>query len=248
VLLKETIERVAPGETGDIQVWLRAGELRCDGLLVSSGRRPNVAGLDLDRAGVVATARGIVVDDQLRTSTPHIYACGDVTGSFQFTHYAAWQAFIAVRNALLPGSSRGIKETTPWTIFTDPEIAQVGLDEAAARRQHGDAVEVTVWPMARVDRAVTEGELEGFIKIIHRADGTLLGASIACRRAGDLAQEFAVGLNAGLKVNQLASAIHVYPTYGFGVQQALAEAVVGRLGAGASGAVITRLAQGWPFG
>ena len=121
------------------------GEARAETILVAAGRRPNVEGLGLDRAGVAHSDRGIPVDDRLRTNVPHIYAAGDVLGGEQFSHVAGWQAFEAARNALLPGSSSGRVNPMAWVTFTDPEVAQVGLSEsgrACATRRDDDRHDV----------------------------------------------------------------------------------------------------------
>ncbi|MBI2941093.1 MAG: FAD-dependent oxidoreductase [Chloroflexi bacterium] len=235
--LGATVERVAAAGEG-IRVEVGGESILADALLVAAGRRPRLAAVDLDRAGIKWSPQGIVVDEYLQTTRPHIYACGDAIGSFQFTHYAGWQGAMAVRNALLPGRSRGRRDTVPWTIFTDPEIAQVGLDEEQARQRFGATVRVTRWGIDRIDRAVAEGETEGFLKLIHRPNGALLGATLLCKRAGELAQELSVALTSGVRLGDLAGAIHVYPTYGFGLQQAAAEAVYDRLTSGAMGRVI----------
>ncbi|MFQ5596170.1 MAG: dihydrolipoyl dehydrogenase family protein [Anaerolineae bacterium] len=218
-------------------------ELVGDALLVAIGRRPNVDGLDLERAGVAYTANGIQVDDYLRTTQRHIYAAGDCTGGFQFTHYAGWQAFMAARNALLPGSSTGVTDRVPWATFTDPEVAHVGLNEAQARERFGDAVMICEWPMAQVDRAVAEGDTAGFIKLVHKPDGTLLGATIVAGRAGEMIHEWVVALERGLKVGDMAGIIHVYPTYSTGAMQAAAAIRVANLLSGTSGRVIRGLGR-----
>ena len=214
-----------------------------DVLLVVAGRRPNVNGLDLEKAGIAYSPRGIQVDDHLRTSQPHIYAAGDCIGSFQFTHYAGWQAAMATRNALLPGASTGVTDLVPWTTFTDPEVAHVGLAEAEARQEYPDDVLTCDWPMARVDRARTEGDTRGFIKLVHKKDGTLLGATIVAARAGEMITEWIVALHRGLKVGDLADVIHVYPTYSTASMQAAAAVRVDRLLRGTSGRVIRGLAR-----
>ncbi len=218
-------------------------ELVGDALLVAAGRRPNVDGLDLERAGLTYSERGIRVDDYLRTSQRHIYAAGDCLGSHQFAHYAGWQGFIAARNALLPGASRGVTDLVPWTTFTDPEVAHVGLTEAQARDKLGDAVMTCEWPMEKVDRAWAEGDTAGFMKLVHKKDGTLLGATIVAGRAGETLHEWIVALGLGLKVGDLASAIHVYPTYSTASMQASAAAGVARWLGSASGRVMRGLAR-----
>jgi pyruvate/2-oxoglutarate dehydrogenase complex dihydrolipoamide dehydrogenase (E3) component len=140
--LKSNVERTWQDGSG---IHLTAGgkEIVCDGVLVAVGRRPNVDGLGLEKAGVKYGKQGIQVDRNLRTSQPHIYAAGDCLGGFQFSHYAGWQGFIAVRNALLPGSSKGITDQVPWTTFTDPEVAHVGMTEDQARQKLSDDVSLS---------------------------------------------------------------------------------------------------------
>ncbi|HSR35398.1 MAG TPA: FAD-dependent oxidoreductase, partial [Anaerolineae bacterium] len=171
-------ELVWKDQDGGIHAGAGGSGLASDALLVATGRRPNVNGLDLEKAGVTYSAEGIQVDDKLRTSQPHIYAAGDCIGSHQFTHYAGWQAAMAVRNALLPGTSKGVTEQVPWTTFTEPEVAHAGLTEAQAREKFGDDVLTCDWPMAKVDRARSEGDTAGFLKLVHLKNGTLLGTTI----------------------------------------------------------------------
>ena len=226
-------------------IHLLAGddELVGDVLFVATGRRPNVDGLGLEQAGVAYSAKGIQVDDHLRTSQRRIYAAGDVIGRHQFTHYAGWQAVIAVRNALLPGASKGIPERVPWTTFTDPEVAHVGLTEAQAQDKFGDEVVMHEWPMARVDRAQSEGDTAGFIKLVYRKDGTLLGATVVAGRAGEMIHEWIVALERGLKVGDLSGVIHVYPTYSTANWQVAAAIRVEQLLGGTSGQIVRGLAR-----
>ncbi len=164
------------GHGGAIVRTTEVGEVGGDALLVATGRRPNVDTMDLPRAGVAFTAERVLVDKVLRTNIKHIYAAGDVVGGPQFTHYAGYQAFVAARNALFPGASKGIVESVPWTTFTDPELARAGLSEAEARQKHREAgMSVSVMPMEHVDRAVVENDAEGFIKVVHKKDGTVVG-------------------------------------------------------------------------
>ena len=226
-----------------IHVMAGQDEVVGDVLLVVAGRRPNVDGLALEKAGIAYSAEGIQVDKYLRTSQRHIYAAGDCTGSYQFTHYAGWQAAMAVRNALLPGASPGVTDRVPWTTFTDPEVAHIGLTEGEARTTHGGDVLTCDWPMARVDRARTDGAIAGFIKLVHKKDGTLLGATIVAERAGEMITEWIVALHRGLQVGDLADVIHVYPTYSTASMQAAAAIRVDRLLRGTSGRVIRGLAR-----
>ncbi len=212
-----------------------------DALLLAVGRRPTVAGLDLERAGVAYSADGIQVNQNPQTSQRHIYAAGDCTGGPQFAHYAGWQASLAVRNALLPGASRAVRDQVPWTTFTDPEVAHVGLTERDARERFGEGVMTFEWPMALVDRARTDGDTSGFIKLVHQRDGRLLGATVVARRAGDMIQEWTLAMRKKIKVGELSDVIHVYPTYSVAGQQAAAAIRVDRLMSGASGWLVRRL-------
>jgi pyruvate/2-oxoglutarate dehydrogenase complex dihydrolipoamide dehydrogenase (E3) component len=240
--LKSSVERT--WQIGD-DVHLTAGgeEIVCDTLLVAVGRRPNVDGLDLEKAGVKYGKQGIQVDRNLRTSQPHIYAAGDCLGGFQFSHYAGWQGFIAARNALLPGSSKGITDQVPWTTFTDPEVAHVGMTEEQARQKLGNDVFTNIWPMKRVDRALNEAEDVGFLKLVYRKDRKLLGVTIVAAKAGEMVNEWVVAMKHNFKVDELASVIHVYPTYSTASMQASAAILVKRLLGGLSGEVVKRLAH-----
>jgi pyruvate/2-oxoglutarate dehydrogenase complex dihydrolipoamide dehydrogenase (E3) component len=227
----------------DIHIVAGGEEIVGDALLVAIGRRPNVVGLELEKAGVVYSAKGIEVDDHLRTSQKHIFAAGDCIGSYQFTHYAGWQGFMAVRNALLPGASRGVSERVPWTTFTDPEVAHVGLTEEQARKKFGDTFNTLEWPMERVDRAQAEGDTAGFVKLVHKKDGTLLGATIVAGRAGEMIHEWILALEHNLRVGDLAGVIHVYPTYSTASMQAAAAIRVQQWLSSPSGRVIRHLAR-----
>lgn len=198
------------------------GALQGDRLLVALGRRPNVAGLGLEQAGVrYDTRRGIAIDPYLRTSAPHIFACGDVTGPYRFTHAAGFQAAAAVRNALFPRlKSRARLDPMPWTTFTDPEVARVGQTEAEARRSNGGVLVLRA-AFAHADRALAEGHTEGFVKLLVTPwRGRILGAHIVGPQAGELIQEVTLAMRNGLGVRALADTIHVYPTLAMAVQQA----------------------------
>jgi pyruvate/2-oxoglutarate dehydrogenase complex dihydrolipoamide dehydrogenase (E3) component len=178
----------------------------------------------------------------LRTNVKHIYAAGDVVGGPQFTHYAGYQAFIAARNALFPGASKGVAESVPWTTFTDPEIARVGLTEAQARDKYRSAdVGVRFMPMERVDRAVTENDTAGFVKIVHRKNGAVVGATVVAERAGETIHEWALAISNRLKMSDLASTIHVYPTYSIANQQLASAYSVESFLEGRTGSLLKRL-------
>jgi pyruvate/2-oxoglutarate dehydrogenase complex dihydrolipoamide dehydrogenase (E3) component len=216
-------------------------EAKGDLLLIAAGRRPNIDGLDLEKAGVKYTESGITVDGELRTSVSHIYAAGDVLGGYEFSHFAGWQAFQAVRNALLPGHSSGHSDVVPWVTFTDPEVAHVGLGEQQARSQYADDLKVHRLPIEKIDRAVCEDDRNGFIKILAKSDGAILGATIIGERAGEAITEIVLAMKHGLTVGDVAGTIHPYPTYSTGVQLATTDMAIQKRLSGTSGRIIRRL-------
>ncbi len=186
-----------------------------DALLVAVGRRPNSEGLGLDALGIALDERGgVEVDEFLRTSIPTIYACGDVIAPYQFTHTASHEAWYASVNALF-GPFKRFKvdySVIPWTTFTDPEVARVGLNEQEADRQ-GIAVEVTRYNLEELDRALADGEGRGFVKVLTSpGKDRILGATIVGHHAGDLLSEFITAMKWGLGLKKIMSTIHVYPT------------------------------------
>jgi pyruvate/2-oxoglutarate dehydrogenase complex dihydrolipoamide dehydrogenase (E3) component len=192
----------SPGSTVEVTV---------DAVIVAVGRRPNVEGLNLEAAGVSYDARhGVQVNDLLQTTNRHIYAAGDVCLKWKFTHAADAAARIVIQNALFLGRKRVSTLTMPWCTYTDPEVAHVGLSAEDAK-QRNDAIETYTQPMSKVDRAVTDGEEDGFVKI-HVEKGRILGATIVARHAGEMIGEISVAMAAGLKLPQLSNVIHPYPT------------------------------------
>ncbi len=224
---------------GRMAVETRASQLTGDALFLATGRRPRIT-LELDRAGIEVSEGRVSVDKNLRTTNPHVYAAGDVTGGFQFTHYAGWQGYVAARNALLPGAEKGLRTNIPWAVFTDPEIAQAGLTEGQAQAQ-STGVKVHRLDLGRVDRAQTEDAREGFLKLITDAKGKLLGATTVSRSAGETINELALAIDRGLSVSDLASTIHAYPTFGFAIQQLAAEVAFEAAATGIRGRAIHAL-------
>ena len=189
------------------------------------GRRPNVEGLNLEAAGVAYDNKGVKVDDHLQTSTPYILAIGDVIGGYLFSHVAAYQAGVAVRNALVPIGKKKVEyRVGPWCIFTDPEVARVGLtaDEAEKQPRHIRMVQV---PWADIDRAQAEGETTGFIKLVLAGKkDELVGVHMVGAHAGELLGELALAMRHHLGLNDIFNTIHPYPTMTTGIQQAAFEA------------------------
>ena len=176
------------------------------------GRVPNTEGLELERAGVQATDRGITTNEHLQTSAPNIYACGDVTSPAKFTHVAAYQARICVSNILNGDRRVNDLSTVPWSIFSEPEIAHVGLTEAQSREQ-GKDVRLFRVGVDSVDRFITEGKTAGFIKVAYDADDRIIGADAIGAHAGEWIQLASLAMQGGLTAGRLAETIFIYPTY-----------------------------------
>ena len=195
------------------QVAGRIEEIRVNSIFVGVGRSPNVEGLNLEGVGVAFDVRqGVRVDDYLRTTNPRIYAAGDVCSQNKFTHAADFQARLVIQNALFYGRSRVSALTIPRCTYTSPEIAAVGLDEQSARKQ-GIAIETVIQAFDKVDRAILDGDEQGFVKV-HVRSGTdqILGATIVAAHAGDLISEISVAMAGRVGLKRLASVIHPYPT------------------------------------
>lgn len=181
-------------------------------VLVAAGRSANVGGLNLESAEVDYTPRGVVVDSRLRTSNKRIYAIGDVTGGYQFTHMAGYDAGIVIRNALFMLPAKVDDSAVPWVTYTDPELAHVGLNEADARERHGDRVKTLRWPFSENDRAQTERDTEGMVKVVLGRRGRILGASIVGAGAGDQLGLWSLAISQKLKIGAIAGLILPYPT------------------------------------
>lgn len=188
-------------------------ELQAATILVAVGRKPNVEGLDLEKAGVAWTAKGITTDSYLRTTAPNIIACGDVAGPYQFSHMTEYQAVTAVRNAFLPFRKKVNYDTVAWCTFTDPEFAHAGLTEQEARARYGDAISVYRHEYKNTDRGRTDLAEFGRAKFICDRRGRLLGAHILGERAGELIHEAQLLRHLNLSFTKIAPMIHIYPTF-----------------------------------
>lgn len=182
-------------------------------ILVAAGRAPNVEGLGLEKIGVASDKKGVSVDDYLRSTARHVWACGDVTGKYLFTHVAEYQARLLVGNILFPFARKADYRVVPWTTFTDPEVARVGLTEAEAREHHGDRIEVYRHSFEDVDRAVAEGESLGVVKVVCDGKGQILGAHILGAQAGDLIQPLVLAMKQKVPIRRISQTIHAYPTF-----------------------------------
>jgi pyruvate/2-oxoglutarate dehydrogenase complex dihydrolipoamide dehydrogenase (E3) component len=216
VVLREKvkIERIERGDAGGVAVVFEGGErLAGSHLLVATGRKATVGGLDLEKAGIAYSPKGIQVDQRLRTTNKDVFAIGDVSGGPQFTHVAGYHAGIVIRNALFRLPAKVDYRALPWVTYTEPELAQVGLTEDAARQQHGaDALSILRWPFHENDRAQTERETHGLVKVVATKKGKVLGASIIGAHAGELIQTWGLMIQQNIPLKALAGMIAAYPT------------------------------------
>ena len=208
--------KLSPGASGGVRMTVTSHEkgydLAVDQLLIAVGRAPNVEGLGLETAGVEFHKRGVTVDDNLRTTNKNIFAAGDICSPYQFTHAADFMARIVIQNALFLGRKKVSDLVIPWATYTEPELAHVGLSEKEAADQ-GIEIDTYTQPMSGVDRAILDGETEGFVKI-HTAKGkdTILGATAVSAHAGDIIGSISIAMSNGVGLGKIASAIHPYPT------------------------------------
>ena len=195
-------------------------KLEAEALLVATGRKANVDHLGLEEAGVEFDRRGVKVDETLTTSKPHIFACGDVAGPYQFTHSADYQARIVVRNILMPWFKTKADYTwMPWVTYTDPEVAHCGLTEDEARKQNV-AYDVFRYDWKDLDRAITDSETTGFIKVLTEAGkDKIVGATVTGVHAGEVIHEVLVAAKHGIGLSKLSGTIHAYPTLSSSVQR-----------------------------
>jgi len=211
------------GVTAEVETRDGVRSIRGDRLLVSTGRSPNVANLGLEEAGVrFDLRRGVPVDTSLRTNVPHIYACGDVTGPYRFTHTADYQARIVVRNILLPPPiprARVDYRHVPWVTYVDPEVAHFGLREEDAEEQ-GIAVDVHQHPADDLDRAITESATRGFVKVVTaRGKDRILGATVVASRGGEILHQIMAVARSGGGLGSISGMIHAYPTWAQAAQR-----------------------------
>ncbi len=192
-----------------------------DALLMATGRRANTASLNLEAAGVKTERGNIVVDESSRTNQSHIYAAGDVTGRYQFTHMSDHMAKIAATKALLKVVPMKIeKDMVSWVTFTDPELAHVGKTETQLK-EDGEKYEVYRFPYSKIDRAVAEGDEIGLVKIFaKKLSGKILGATVVGAHAGEFISEYAVAIKNGVSMRGIADTIHPYPSWGLGARRA----------------------------
>jgi pyruvate/2-oxoglutarate dehydrogenase complex dihydrolipoamide dehydrogenase (E3) component len=221
------LQQVSATSIGKTISYLSQGRVETitvDEILLGAGRTPNIESLNLAEVGVDYDAKGIKVNDYLQTTNRKIYAAGDVCMEWQFTHAADAAARIVIKNTLFSpfglGKSKLSSLVMPWVTYTDPEIAHVGLSEEVARSQ-GIEFEIIKISMDKVDRAITDGETQGFVKIVHRR-GTdeILGATIVASHAGETISEVTTAMVNKIGLSKLSGVIHPYPTQADGIKKA----------------------------
>jgi pyruvate/2-oxoglutarate dehydrogenase complex dihydrolipoamide dehydrogenase (E3) component len=224
-VLNAGVDRVSQAADGTIQVTATPGgsgsptTVDADALLLATGRTANVDALNLDAAGIAYTRTGITVDDRCRTSQSHVYAVGDVTGRYQFTHMSGHMAKVALTNALLKLPSTIDADHVPWVTYTDPELAHVGAFPEDLDAD-GVSYETYRFPFSKLDRAITEGETTGWIKVHTKGlTGTILGVSILGAHAGEMISTFALAMRNGVTLRNIGDTIHPYPAWGEGVKR-----------------------------
>jgi pyruvate/2-oxoglutarate dehydrogenase complex dihydrolipoamide dehydrogenase (E3) component len=186
--------------------------VRGDEILLAAGRVPNIEGLNLEAAGIAYDRAGVRVNDRLRTTNRRVYAAGDICSRFRFTHAADALARIVVQNALFYGRARASRLIIPWTTYTSPEVAHVGMYEKDAHTS-GLQIDSLTIPMSQVDRAVLDGETEGFLRVhLKRGTDRILGATLVTEHAGEMISEISLAMTAGLGLGRIGATIHPYPT------------------------------------
>jgi mercuric reductase len=210
--------------SGEIVATIGDDEVRVTQIVLAAGRLPNIEQLELDRVGIERTRSGIAVNAELRTSVDGVWACGDVTGSYQFTPVAQYEARVAVENMFAGNGARAEYEFLPTVIFTDPELAAVGLTEEEARSAGLDH-ETAVHPIKYVQRASYTDTKRGLYKLIwERESRRVLGIHVVTRNAGDVVQGFGLAMKLGATVDDIAGMHHAFPTFAEGVKAAAEQA------------------------
>lgn len=221
------IQQVETTSDGKVLHYLRNGtpeSVIVDEILIGVGRTPNVEGLNLAAVGVEYDSQGVKVNDYLQTTNPQIFAAGDICLNWKFTHAADAAARIVIKNTLFApfglGKSKVSSLVMPWVTYTDPEVARVGMSEHEARSQ-GFEIGIIKIPFNSVDRAIVDGETEGFVKILHQqGSDRILGATIVAAHAGEMISEITTAIVNKVGLNGLSSVIHPYPTQAEGIKKA----------------------------
>ncbi|MEG4072589.1 mercuric reductase [Microcoleus sp. Pol14C2] len=224
LILESKIERVEKTNAGKVIYYKyqdKEASVIVDEIIVSTGRSPNVEGLNLEAVGVeYDTQTGVFVNDNLQTTNPRIYAAGDICMKHKFTHAADFAARMVIQNTLFFGRKKLSALTIPWCTYTDPEIARVGIGKHEAKEKGLD-IDTFLIPFSQVDRAIIDGEEEGFVKVhVKKGSDKILGATIVARHAGDMISEITLAMVNNIGLGKIASTIHPYPTQADAIRKA----------------------------
>jgi len=216
--------KLSPAAGGGVRLQVesegRGYDLQVDQLLVAVGRAPNIEGLDLEKAGVESSTKGVVIDDHFRTTNKRIFAAGDLCSPYQFTHAADFMARAVIRNALFFGRAKHSSLVIPWCTYTSPELAHIGHNPAGAEK-HGIEINTFTQPMSGVDRAILEGRTAGFVRIhVKKGSDRIVGATIVAENAGDLIGSISIAMTQGIGLGSIAGCIHPYPSQGEAIRKA----------------------------
>lgn len=215
--------KLSPADGGGARLQVdsegKGYDITVDQLFVAVGRAPNVEGLDLEKAGVKYSKKGVTIDDNFRTTNKHIYAAGDICSPYQFTHAADFMARAVIRNTLFFGRAKHSSLVIPWVTYTSPELAHVGLTPSDAGKQ-GIEIDTFTQPMSGVDRAILEGDTDGFVRV-HVKEGSdeIVGATIVATNAGDMIGSISIAMTQDIGLGSIANCIHPYPTQGEAVRK-----------------------------
>lgn len=215
IIYDAELKKIRNAKTEKIITYLQhnvENEISAESIFLAIGRQPNVTGLDLEKAGITFSENGIKTNSFLQTSVPHIYSCGDVTSPQKFTHTASYQAGVVIENILNGNKTVNDLSVLPWAIFTDPEIAHVGLSEKEAKEKFGDKIAVFKVD-ANIDRFVTDKSTTGFLKVIFDTENLVIGADAIGAHAGEWIQLLTIAIKNKIPAGIFADTIFAYPTY-----------------------------------
>jgi pyruvate/2-oxoglutarate dehydrogenase complex dihydrolipoamide dehydrogenase (E3) component len=215
--------KLSPAEDGGVRLQVESEgkgyDLNVEQILVAVGRAPNVEGLGLEKVGVEFNKRGVVIDDHFRTTNKRIYAAGDICSPYQFTHAADFMARAVIRNTLFFGRAKHSSLVIPWATYTSPELAHVGLNPVEAEKR-GIEINTFTQPMSGVDRAILEGDTDGFVRVhVKKGSDEIFGATIVATNAGDMIGAISIAMTQGIGLGSIANCIHPYPTQGEAIRK-----------------------------
>jgi pyruvate/2-oxoglutarate dehydrogenase complex dihydrolipoamide dehydrogenase (E3) component len=223
ILLETEVESVG-SDSQKVMIKIKQGEenrvVETEKLFIAAGRKPNFENLNPEAAGIITTSDGIVINDKCRTNIRNIYAIGDVTGKYQFTHMSEHMAKVAVSNSLLKFPMKIDRKHVPWCTYTDPELAHVGFSRKKLEEENV-RFEVYKFPFDKIDRAITDDATTGWIYVYAKKwSGKILGADVLGAHGGEIISQFALAMKNGISLKQMADTIYPYPSYALGARRA----------------------------